>query len=81
MTEELKNPPDTKPVTSQKAPPAPPLGNKRAQKGDEPATATVQMRVTPTRKAQYVEAADSAGMKLSEWLINLADRELANSKK
>ena len=33
-----------------------------------PATAQIQMRVTPERKGRYVHQAQKEGMKLSEWI-------------
>ena len=39
-----------------------------AIKGAEPASAQIQIRVTPDRKNRYVEQAQKEGMKLSEWM-------------
>lgn len=42
--------------------------NQNAQKDDIPATAQIQMRVTPERKERYVMQAKREGLKLSEWI-------------
>lgn len=39
-----------------------------ALKDTVPATAQIQMRVTPERKNRYVAQAQREGMKLSEWI-------------
>lgn len=39
-----------------------------ALKDAVPATAQIQMRVTPERKGRYVHQAQKEGMKLSEWI-------------
>ena len=38
------------------------------------ATANIHFRCTPVRKQLYIEAAASAGMKLSEWITQQLDR-------
>ena len=39
-----------------------------------PATAYLNVRVTPSEKAKYFQAATKAGQGLSAWLKSLADR-------
>jgi molecular chaperone DnaK (HSP70) len=41
----------------------------------DPATARIDLRVTPAEKAKYQRAADRAKVALSAWLKALADRE------
>ncbi|WP_427501389.1 hypothetical protein ACQE3E_06720 [Methylomonas sp. MED-D] len=47
-------------------------GNTNAQTGDQPATSTLQIRVTPAEKAAWVHAA--AGEKLSNWVRGALNR-------
>jgi len=44
-----------------------------ALKDAVPATAQIQMRVTPERKNRYVHQAQKEGMKLSEWIQKQLD--------
>lgn len=53
-------------------------GNQNALAGDEPATSWIQIRVTPSKKAQYVKAAK--GKSLSEWVLSACDKKLGSSK-
>ncbi|RZN37353.1 hypothetical protein FEK48_23885 [Escherichia sp. E2593] len=39
-----------------------------ALKDKTPATAQIQMRVTPERKNRYVRQAQTEGMKLTDWI-------------
>lgn len=41
----------------------------------DPATARVEIRVTPNEKAKYQRAANKAKVPLSLWLKTIADRE------
>ncbi|MFT6347067.1 MAG: hypothetical protein ACJAYB_000048 [Psychromonas sp.] len=53
-------------------------GNKNAKKND-PATATIVLRVTPEDKAFFVKAAKlSPGKKLAPWVRSLMDQDATN---
>lgn len=43
--------------------------------GDQPATGTIQIRVTPARKNRYVMAARAVGQKLSAWITRACDEK------
>lgn len=45
-----------------------------AQKDAVPATAQIQMRVTPDRKKRYVSQARAEGLKLTDWIQKHMDR-------
>lgn len=44
-------------------------GNKIRQKGEQPATSWLQVRVVPRDKAGWVKAACVEGKNLSEWVV------------
>lgn len=52
-----------------------------AIKGTVPATAQIQMRVTPERKNRYVKQAQSEGLKMSEWIQKHMDSVCDSAKK
>jgi uncharacterized protein (DUF1778 family) len=41
----------------------------------EKATSEIVLRVTPSRKARYVRAANKAGETLAGWMFRVCDRE------
>ncbi|EJF0838600.1 hypothetical protein L2M29_004092 [Salmonella enterica] len=45
-----------------------------ALKEASPATAQIQMRVTPDRKNRYVRQAQAEGLKLTDWIQKHMDR-------
>ena len=51
-----------------------PKSNSNALRGAAPATAWLQVRVEPRRKAAYVRAAQAARLNLSRWIIERLDR-------
>lgn len=50
-----------------------------ALKADTPASAQIQMRVTPERKERYIAQAQREGKKLSEWILSQLDKMTVNS--
>lgn len=52
-----------------------PKGSKNAQKGDEPASSFLHVRVTPRDKAGWVRASQASGLKLAEWVIQALNKE------
>jgi hypothetical protein len=44
-------------------------GNTNAQISDEAATSFIHARCTPKNKAAWVKAAQSEGLKLTEWIV------------
>ncbi|HBC0018009.1 TPA: hypothetical protein JG871_003928 [Enterobacter hormaechei subsp. xiangfangensis] len=71
-------PADEKPPV--KKGPGAPQGNTFSLKGDVPATAHLHMRITPEEKAEFQDAADKAGLKLSEWVLTHLRKALKKAK-
>lgn len=55
-------------------------GQKAAQKGDEPRTAIIHMRVTRAEKAAFVRAANAVqGRTLTDWMIEAGREKIDKS--
>ena len=51
-------------------------GNTNAQIGEEPSTSFIHARFTPTDKANWVRAAQSEGLKLTEWIVKHLNKSI-----